>query len=498
MPSKGRGHSSEKGRMTLKHYRKGSSSGISLRIFLFLFLLHVKCKTCFSQIGTTYAPYDYQVIDESCPRYVHLPIAYGAGLGNKQLTLLLGMLLAIDMKATFLYDPEHFSRKKDQDHESYPWVEEIFGWGRGEVMINDVLPYLDLGEEDGGKSLESTDENFQGKRIKTKKVDLHNTVWANNTRDYKDECNVFFEADDFICNYMICYYSDDPKIYERMKNILHNKISQSRLTFSAESQHQSLMFENNEAGIKIDEKNAGPSPFNIPSGLLYSGGSYNIAWHIRTSDSRLQSLHMGDRTHFESTWNLIRDLLLPLDWRLNEREREKTQKLNTPALENKLSIKIYFFAEAEGKGNHPPNGFEFLEEKIFSADHMQAEHPYYKVEVIYVTSMSTPETMVHMMSADLLVTSGSSFSFVPASVSYKPVVLFNKPKEGVWGLYTDPSYILVDGGKLVGEDSYKGGQETVYAMNRDARLTELRAFVREKYELYHYHTVPSSNWLYEH
>lgn len=488
--------------MTLKSYRKKKLSFNVLQILLFgvLFLFRFEYKNIYGVSSLKfndekYYPYDYQLIDESCPRYVHLPIAYGAGLGNKQLTLLLGMLLAIDLKATFLYDPEHFSREGNQDHESYPWVEEIFGWGRGEVRINDVLPFLDFseGKENKVEELEKSDKNLNlsEKKVKTKKVNLHNTVWANTTRDYKNECNIYFEADDFICNYMICYYSDEPKIYQRMKHILYDKISHSRLTFLPKKS-----IEKKEGNI-IETNNSGllPKPFNMPSGLLYSGGSYNIAWHIRISDSRLKSLHAGDKAHFESTWNLIRDLLLPLDWRIAE--EAKTGK-KIPSIESKLSIKIYVFAEANGVGNHAPEGFNFLEKEIFSTKMQQEEHPYYKVEVIYVTSMSTAETMVHLMSADMLVTSGSSFSFVPASVSYKPVVLFNKPKEGVWGLYTDPNYILVDGGKLVGDSAYDGGGKTTYFMNKDARLTELRAFVREKYELYHYHTVPSSTWLYEH
>jgi hypothetical protein len=50
-------------------------------------------------------------------------------------------------------------------------------------------------------------------------------VWENITRDYKDECGVLFEADDFVCNYMICYYSETPRVYERVKNIMRCKVT---------------------------------------------------------------------------------------------------------------------------------------------------------------------------------------------------------------------------------------------------------------------------------
>lgn len=47
-----------------------------------------------------------------------------------------------------------------------------------------------------------------------------------------------------------------------------------------------------------------------------------------------------------------------------------------------------------------------------------------------------------MMSSDLLITSGSSFSFVAATMSYKPVVLFDRPKEGFYfGVYMDYDYV---------------------------------------------------------
>jgi transposase-like protein len=49
-----------------------------------------------------------------------------------------------------------------------------------------------------------------------------------------------------------------------------------------------------------------------------------------------------------------------------------------------------------------------------------------------------------------LITSGSSFCFVAATVSYKPVVLFDRPKEGLFfGVYMDADYVRLDGGSIV-------------------------------------------------
>lgn len=63
--------------------------------------------------------FPYQEIDENCPRFVHMPVTPGAGLGNKFFTYIIGPLLAIDMKATYVYDGQPFT--VGHDHGGYPW-----------------------------------------------------------------------------------------------------------------------------------------------------------------------------------------------------------------------------------------------------------------------------------------------------------------------------------------------------------------------------------------
>lgn len=63
--------------------------------------------------------FPYQKIDENCPRFVHMPVTPQAGLGNKFFTYIIGPLLAIDMKATYVYDGQPFT--VGRDHGGYPW-----------------------------------------------------------------------------------------------------------------------------------------------------------------------------------------------------------------------------------------------------------------------------------------------------------------------------------------------------------------------------------------
>lgn len=80
----------------------------------------------------------YQHVDTKCPRFVHLPVTWGGGLGNKFFTHILGLMLAIDMKATYLYDGASYSREEGQDHGRYPWVEDTFQLGYREVDLQQV------------------------------------------------------------------------------------------------------------------------------------------------------------------------------------------------------------------------------------------------------------------------------------------------------------------------------------------------------------------------
>ena len=93
--------------------------------------------------------------------------------------------------------------------------------------------------------------------------------------------------------------------------------------------------------------------------------------------------------------------------------------------------------------------------------------------------MKSVDTFIHWMSADMLITSGSSMAFIASNIGHKSVVLFEKPKESVWGIFTDPDYVYIQKGSLLPSKT----------------LDEVRAYVQHKYSLFHHETIPFSTLL---
>lgn len=83
--------------------------------------------------------FPYQKVDQLCPRFVHLPIVPGAGLGHKYFTYILGVLLAIDMKATYLYMGEQFRTENNAMHEVYTWVEDMLQLDYREINHKEAI-----------------------------------------------------------------------------------------------------------------------------------------------------------------------------------------------------------------------------------------------------------------------------------------------------------------------------------------------------------------------
>lgn len=71
----------------------------------------------------------------------------------------------------------------------------------------------------------------------------------------------------------------------------------------------------------------------------------------------------------------------------------------------------------------------------------------------FLNTLSVDASLLHMMNADMLVTTGSSFPYLALTVSPKPVVLFGKPKEhNFYPAYLRDELVLVeDDGRIVGQ-----------------------------------------------
>lgn len=75
---------------------------------------------------------------------------------------------------------------------------------------------------------------------------------------------------------------------------------------------------------------------------------------------------------------------------------------------SRYSVHYFFFAEAPGKGKEPV--FEFLKDIFAENDRIQVSH---------MNTVDVETTLFHMMNADMLVTTGSSFPYIAATLSPK-------------------------------------------------------------------------------
>lgn len=110
----------------------------------------------------------------------------------------------------------------------------------------------------------------------------------------------------------------------------------------------------------------------------------------------------------------------------------------TRGLASEGGTHVYFLSDGgRGKeGDLPPAGYDFLP-SLFSGDGLRVS--------FVLRRMDARSALFHMMNADMLVMTGSSFPYVAALFSYKPVVLMAVPKEGRhYGIYRQHDTVLLD------------------------------------------------------
>lgn len=95
-----------------------------------------------------------------------------------------------------------------------------------------------------------------------------------------------------------------------------------------------------------------------------------------------------------------------------------------------FNYKLHFIIPNPGAGNKPTGGYEVIDE-VFQG------------QTVWHSDLSSEDAILHMMNADLLVTSPSSFCFLATTFSAKPVVLFDTPKDGDHGVSTQSLPLFV-------------------------------------------------------
>jgi hypothetical protein len=144
------------------------------------------------------------------------------------------------------------------------------------------------------------------------------------------------------------------------------------------------------------------SPLSLP--LLYKPHIYNVAWHLRVGDITLLK---GSCSFFE---------------RVHEQIMIVTQGLPTH---------IYFFFKLNVAEDRPPPGYQFLSKFNNTS---------------FINNIDEASTIHHFLNADMLVTSGSSFTAIVSAITTKPVILFSEPKEGYRGysVFTTSEVDIID------------------------------------------------------
>lgn len=129
-----------------------------------------------------------------------------------------------------------------------------------------------------------------------------------------------------------------------------------------------------------------------PGTYLFDPAEYNVAWHLRTGDI---TLLQGNRTYFEHLWRQIQTITAG------------------------LPIRVFFFSSNAAAVKGPPPGFGFLPAVIPGAR--------------FVSHLDPPATMYHLVTASMVIETGSSFPAIAHEISTHPLFLFGEPKELLLG-----------------------------------------------------------------
>ena len=80
-------------------------------------------------------------------------------------------------------------------------------------------------------------------------------------------------------------------------------------------------------------------------------------------------------------------------------------------------VHYYFFAEEPQAGTNPPASFFFLQDIFGSSSDNSSAEP--RQRVSYINNLDVKGSIHHQMNADMLITTGSSFALVAATISPK-------------------------------------------------------------------------------
>lgn len=327
-------------------------------------------------------------LDPTCPRFVRITPIATRGLGDRFVQMLVPFLVALDADAVPMPIPDDFVDTHGT-HGSYAWAKDF-------LDLNRMLPFNDT---------DAIPAAFPGlESIKPAAEEDYDARLAS----VADKCNVIIEIDMNVSH---------PSVHSALVDfggplalLTQNICASPQQICGIECYVASKPnFQRLRSALACNFMHAKGRAGLPPLVFDQAEEEYVVAVHIRRGDISLNA-HKAYFTKLKAQVDEV--------------------------LEEFPTLHYYFITEgADLKEGQPP--FAFLP-KIFPSDDG-------RTKTTYMNHLDAQASLLHMMNADLLVTTGSSFPYVAATVSPKPVVFFGQPKEKTFapGMLR-PDFVLID------------------------------------------------------
>lgn len=336
---------------------------------------------------------------QRCPRFATMDFLNFVGLGNKVAEVVFGMVLAERTNATYLYDADSFYYKGRSHHGHYEWFLDFLPLQDVEVTFQDLKKW----KEQEGIELQRIEgmwyEVVESSREISCHVEFHTYFHWCCPEGYDDDAPSCFctSSPDFLLDGAF------ESVKWRLREVYHSLSNYTAPQQLSEYLPQQL-YQNHTKNERI----------------------VTIIWHIRVGDLVLNN----GKEYYERIFSQLH----------NAFEIANTEESNNVNKKRMIQPHIFFLGEG-GKDVILPS-FPFLPELCHKYLHSNDTCSYPIIDA--------RESMYHMIHSDILITSGSSFTTLPALLrdtsNNNKITLDALPKEGkyAYNIYNVSESLSID------------------------------------------------------